>query len=232
LTVNSGSEILRSHTENINTSHMRTKTLLLTAALAAIGVTSSMAQVYSVNLVGYINKQIPAGFYMVANQLNNGTGNKVVDLIPNPPEGTIVYKFNPASGGYLTVAFLDGAYEGVTTMTLAPGEGAFIKSPSAHTATFVGEVVLSSATTVPSGFSVLSSVVPQAAKLDTIGFPAVEGDIIYNFNPVTGGYKVSSYLDGAWEGAYGGAPTPDIGESFFVKHTGAPSTWTRTFTVN
>jgi len=212
---------------------MRTKTLLLTAALAAIGVTSSMAQVYSVNLVGYINKQIPSGFAMIANQLNNGTGNKVADLIPNPPEGTIIYKFNPASGGYLLVSFVDGAYEGDdVNMTLAPGEGVFIKSPSAHTATFVGEVVLSSSTPIPTGFSVRSSVIPQSAPLDQLAFPAVEGDIVYNFNPATGGYKVSSFVDGAWEGDFGGAPTPAIGESFFIKHAGAATSWSRTFTVN
>ena len=50
---------------------MRTKTLLLTAALAAAGVVSSMAQVYSVNSVGYVNLTLPNGFSMIAN--------------PNPP---------------------------------------------------------------------------------------------------------------------------------------------------
>ena len=34
---------------------MRTKTLLLTAALTAAGALTSMAQVYSINIVGYIN---------------------------------------------------------------------------------------------------------------------------------------------------------------------------------
>src|SRR6478672_7317898 len=58
-----------SHTHRNKThSHMRTKTLLLTAALAAVGVSSSMAQVYSVNVVGYVNKSVPKGFYMLANQ--------------------------------------------------------------------------------------------------------------------------------------------------------------------
>ena len=57
LTATSSFEILRPHTEKHNTSHMRTKTLLLTAALAAAGAATSMAQstIYSVNAVGYAN---------------------------------------------------------------------------------------------------------------------------------------------------------------------------------
>jgi len=212
---------------------MRTKTLLLTAALAAVGVSSSMAQVYSVNVVGYINRAIPSGFTMIANQLNNAPDNKVTTVLPAPPEGTIVYKFNPATGGYQILSFLDGAYEGDDlNMTLNPGEGAFVKSPSAHNVTFVGEVTQGAAatTSIPTGFSVRSSSIPQSLPLNQLEFPASEGDIVYNFNPATGGYKVSSFLDGAWEGDFGGAPTPAIGESFFVKHAGAATTWTRTFT--
>jgi len=215
---------------------MRTKTLLLTAALAAIGVTSSMAQVYSVNLVGYINKQVPKGFYMVANQLNNGTGNKAVDLIPNPPNNTFVFKFNPSNGGYDTLNFVDGGWEGDDlNMTLNPGEGAFISSPTAHTITFVGEVQLTSAVQIPTGFSIRSSVIPQSAPIDTMGFPASNNDFVFQFNPANGGYIVNNYIDGGWEGDSGGvAPTPAIGESFFVSHPVAAGakTWSRTFTVN
>src|SRR5687767_2502685 len=126
---------------------MRTKTLLLTAALCAAGAATSMAQVYSVNMVGYINQPIPAGFSMVANQLNASPDNKVTTLLPAPPNNTAVYKFNKASGGYDTLQFL-GAWEGDDLdMTLNPGEGAFVFAPSAFSTTFVGEVALSS--TVP-----------------------------------------------------------------------------------
>src|SRR3954468_1352288 len=68
LTPASRFEILRPHTEIHNTSHMRTKTLLLTAALAAAGAASAMAQnVYSVNAVGYVNKSVVHGYSIVAN---------------------------------------------------------------------------------------------------------------------------------------------------------------------
>src|SRR5947207_10303632 len=66
LTLSGRFEILPAHTE-IQTSHMRTKTLLLTAALAAAGAASAMAQnVYSVNAVGYANVSVPSGFSMIA----------------------------------------------------------------------------------------------------------------------------------------------------------------------
>jgi hypothetical protein len=214
---------------------MRTKTLLLTAALSAAGIASSMAQVYSVNLVGYINKSLPQGFYLMANQLNNGSGNKVTELLPNPPDGTFVYKFN--GSGYTSIAFFDGAWEGSDlNMTAAPGEGAYIKSPTAHTVTFVGEVVLTSDVTISNGYSIASSVIPQSAPLDQLGFPAVEGDFLYFYNNTSGGYNSAAFFDGAWEGTgypgAPGAPVPDIAQSFFIKHSGAATHWTRTFTVN
>jgi len=210
---------------------MRTKTLLLTAALAAVGVSSSMAQVYSVNVVGYINKTVPKGFYMLANQLNASPDNKVATLIPNPPDGTYVFKFNPANGGYVQIDFADGAWEGDdVNMTLSPGEGVFIQSPTAHNVTFVGEVQLSSSLAIPSGFSIRSSVVPQSAPLDQLSYPPSEGDYVYLFNPANGGYIANDYADGAWEGDGGGvAPTPAIGEAFFISHPGAAKSWVRNF---
>lgn len=50
------------------------KTLLIAAAALAAGVISSQAQVYSQNVVGYVNQPIPAGGYqIVASQLINGS---------------------------------------------------------------------------------------------------------------------------------------------------------------
>ena len=53
---------------------MKTKTLLIAAATLAVGVISSQAQVYSQNIVGYINAPTLANkFTMCANQLITGT---------------------------------------------------------------------------------------------------------------------------------------------------------------
>jgi len=218
---------------------MRTKTLLLTAALTAAGVATSMAQaVYSVNMVGYINASVPTGFTMLANQLNASPDNKVVTLLPAPPEGTQVYKFNPVTGGYVFIQYVDGAWEGDDLdMTLSPGEGVFLSANTAFTATFVGEVQLTSAVPVAPGFSVVSSALPQSLPLSGappagLGFPVGEGDQVYQYNSATGGYTFNQFIDGAWEGDSGGAaPTPAISEAFFVNNAGASKSWARTFTV-
>ena len=85
---------LAAHTENIP-NKMRTKTLLLTAFVGALGFTAAQAQVYSVNAVGYVNKSIPAGFSIVANPLNNGE-NKVADVFGANPGALTVYRFGDA----------------------------------------------------------------------------------------------------------------------------------------
>jgi hypothetical protein len=245
LTHDIGFVILRSHTET-QISHMRTKTLLLTAALTAAGVATSMAQVYSVNMVGYINLSVPRGFSLIANQLNASPDNKVTTILPAPPEGTQIYKFDPTTGGYIFMQFIDGAWEGDSTETLlGPGEGAFINnvSASAFTATFVGEVALTTTLAVPAGFSMASSALPQSLPLTGapndgnpappvgLGYPVGEGDQVYQFDNTTGGYVFNQYIDGAWEGDSGGAaPTPAIGESFWVNAAGARS-WSRNFVV-
>jgi len=208
---------------------MRTKTLLLTAALVAAGAASSMAQVYSVNVVGYINKALPKGFYMLANQLDNKAGNKIVDLIPTPPDNTFVYKFKPSNGSFIIIDYLEGWEGDDLNMTLNPGEGVFISSPAAQSVTFVGEVVNSSSIPVIQGFNVYSSVVPQSAPIDTLGYVANDGDFVYQLK-ATGGFKVNDYLEG-WEGDDNGtAPTPAIGESFYIYNPNAAKAWTRTFT--
>jgi len=218
---------------------MRTKTLLLTAALTAAGVATSMAQVYSVNMVGYINASVPVGFTMLANQLNASPDNKVTTLFPAPPNNTAVFKFNRDTGGYNSIQYLGGAWEGDDLdMTLAPGEGCFISTDTAFTATFVGEVQLNSSLNILQGFQMISSVLPQSLPLDAappagLGFPIQNDDEVYQYNPASGGYIADSYLGGAWEGdSEGNAPTPDIAEAFFFnRRTAAAGTWTRNFSV-
>jgi hypothetical protein len=216
---------------------MRTKTLLLTAALAAAGAATSMAQVYSVNMVGYINCAVPAGFSMLANQLNASPDNKVTTILSSAPDQTQVYQYDPVSDTYALIQFIDGAWEGDNLdMTLSPGQGVFINSPSAFTQTFVGEVALTSSVGVAQGFSIVSSALPQSLPLDAappagLGFPVANGDQVYQYNPATSTYKLNQFIDGAWEGDDGGAaPTPAICEAFFV-NTGAAKSWNRTFSV-
>lgn len=208
---------------------MRTKTLAFAAALLAAGIASSVAQsnVYSLNIVGYVNKALPTGFSLIGNPLNNGA-NDINTVIPNVPEGTLLYKF--AGGAYTSPSEFYGVGLGWDpNVSLAPGEGAFIKVPTAATVTFVGEVATGSTTTpVPAGFSMKSSVVPQSGGLTTVlGFPGGEGDLVYFWNTAsqTFGSPFESYGALGWDPS---EPSPAVGEGFFVKKvTGAD--WIRNF---
>jgi hypothetical protein len=211
---------------------MRTKTLLLTAALSAAGLATSMAQsVFSVNAVGYVNVELPEGFSMIANPLV-AADNTVAALFANAglADGTVIYKFNSGTGSYDINAYDFGEFAN-PAMTLVPGEGAFVLIPAggASTVTFVGEVSQGSLShAVPAGFSIQSSEVPQSGQLDTIlGFPATDGDVVYRFSNATGNYAISAFDFGDWDNA----PVPAVGESFFVNKVAATD-WTRSFSVN
>jgi hypothetical protein len=211
---------------------MRTKTLLLTAALSAAGVATSMAQVYSVNMVGYINQSIPEGFSLVANHLNNSPDNRVITLFgTTPPEGTTVFKFNPDTDLFTLVRFAEGEWGGNIAMTLNPGEGAFINAPSAFTHTFVGEVALSSSVTVKPQFNIVSSALPQSLPLTAgLGFAPVEGDEVFRYNATTDLYTLTRFAEGEWQP---GEPTPNIGEAFWIRSAGTTDrSWNRTFSVS
>ena len=219
-----------------------------------------MAQtaVYSVNLVGYINKPIPQKLSMIANQLNASPNNKVttlfgtpvlVDLAVGVPGGLTINKFNGV--GYDQLVYdNENGWQGPPgpagiDMVLNPGGGAFIDNASgaALPVTFVGEVQLSSALTITPGQQVYSSVIPQSLPVTALGIPVPTVPVrtlnITRFNPAT-----QSYLPGySYELEQGGwlpeVPTPGIAESFFIDWADADQnnvhqgnlTWTRTFPV-
>src|SRR4051812_38861431 len=83
---------------------MRTKTAILTAALVAAGALSSMAQnVYSVNVVGYVNVTLNANkFTMVANPLN-ATDMTVGTMFPANTAGISLLKWG--GSGFLANSF-------------------------------------------------------------------------------------------------------------------------------
>src|SRR5205823_7441370 len=89
---------------------MRTKALLLAAAFAAAGVATSMAQVYSVNAVGYVNVTVDSGFNMVANPLtaaDNTVGNLFKNIQGTIPGGLKVFIFDPTTSQFDTAQWDD-----------------------------------------------------------------------------------------------------------------------------
>jgi hypothetical protein len=215
---------------------MRTKTLLLTAALLVAGAASSMAQVYSVNAVGYVNLSLPKGFTMINHQFVQPSY-KIKDVIPSAVGGTIVYKFNNPGGYDITIFDEFDLVWDKPDMNLNLGGGFFINPPAPMTLTFVGEVPQGTLNTpTPTGFNMVSSQVPQAGTATALGLVGDPGDILYQFSNV-GGYKIYIFdeFDLVWT-RNGVAEEPSLGvsEAFFLnKGPGSAHTaWTRTFTVN
>jgi hypothetical protein len=213
---------------------MRTKTLLLTAALSVAGIATSKAQaVYSVNAVGYVNTALLAGYNLISNPLDNKAtdGNKVKTLFASLAGGSQIFIFNSATGKYDTaqVDEFSGEITGTAAnFDLKPGDGAFVRVDAAATITFVGEVPAGQLSNpIPVGFSIKSSQVPQAGTATALGFPAADGDQIFVFNESTQKYATSTYEFGAWDTD----PTIDVGEAVFVR-TDAAKNWTRNFVIN
>jgi hypothetical protein len=200
---------------------MRTKTLLLSAALGALSSASLMAQVYSLNAVGYINVTCPPGFSTVANQLNNGTNyidilNAQILASPSTFLGDEVFKLSAPNGSYaiwqvgsrgvssgVPLTPVNGPAASVTTFN--PGEAIFFNNVQATniTLTFVGTVLTGSVTNVPAngltnpispGFNFVSSMVPVAGSVNaTLGINPTVGDQVFVYDLTTSAYDIFNY---------------------------------------
>lgn len=89
------------------------KTLLAAAAILAVGGLASQAQVYSQNVVGYVNLSVPSkGFSFVANQLVNGTDASQTNNDVEAVLTTGQYVSDPTGGGQCSTLYLwaNGGY--------------------------------------------------------------------------------------------------------------------------
>jgi hypothetical protein len=237
---------------------MRTKALLLSAALVAAGVASSMAQsnVYSLNIVGYVNVPIPMGFSIVNNPLDDGLGdgNVITNVITstNTPDQTLVYFFTPHTGFADNETYYAGFGWFPGTNHMGPGRGVFLFSPVATNITFVGQIAAGTYTNGLAGggggtFNMVGSIVPEALPLGvpglagTLGIPVTDQDIAYRYSVANfGGYDGVTYFttygwfDGDFPGGSGGStngPVLNVGEGIFLFSV-AGGNWVETFSVN
>jgi len=199
---------------------MRTKSLLLgAAALAASVATSMAANVYSVNVVGYVNLTVYPGFNMLANQLdvdgvdtvgtvlNGGTPTSGFDGLELLKFSNNNYSFDVWADNVNDVGFIgwyDNISDNPSTNTIPPGTGFFLFNPytSNCTVTIAGSVLQgTNTTTMRPGFTLAGVQVPQAITLDrtaTNNFPAIEGMeyLVFTNTGHGGGYAVGdTYAD-------------------------------------
>lgn len=219
---------------------MRTKTLLITAAIGAAAAVATNAQVYSVNTVGYINLDVAGGFNLLANQLEQGEGENTVDallsgaLLGAEANNAAVYKYSAATGYQVATFYTEaGEYEwDGGDMTLSPGEGFWLNNTADPlTVTLVGQVPEGTLTNpLTEGFNLVSSIVPQAGLVATdLGLPVANLDVVYTY---TGTYGIATYYEEGGESEWDPAePSVGVGQGFWVKK-GAAADWVREFSVS
>jgi len=233
---------------------MRTKTTLLGAAILAAGALSSMAQsnVYSLNVVGYVNLSLTGtGKYtLIANQLDSGN-NVFSNFFQSLPSGTQILKWNNGSASFVPasrIAFGNGwSPAGAATSTLNPGEACFVKtagtSPGA-TNTFVGNVPSLTATggttpvyaasytnSLPTGYTLIGVTAPASGAVTGLGLTNVPtGTQLLKWDPV--GQSYVPYSKTAFGiGWSPSVPSINVGDGFFIKPSSA-FVWTQNFNVN
>jgi len=202
---------------------MRTKALLLSAAIAACGTAFAQGTV-SKNIVGYVNKTVPKSpaLTLINNPLNNG-GNKVSEVIKTTGD-LLLYHY--IGGTFQTSEAIGGEWAGGENIVVEPGGGFFATSTGAAEVklTFVGEVAVGKSVSIPAGLSIRSSALPQAGTLQALEYPA-GNEVIFQF--VNGTYKSTETVEGEWVSDANVA----VGEAFWVLNNGAAKTWNRTFTI-
>jgi len=183
---------------------MRTKTVLLSALLGAIGSVSVMAQtnVYSLNAVGYINVTALPGFNIVTCPLIDGD-NTVGTIINNANSnytGSQVFFYSPATGyapadtaknvgpTFADTTNANGWAKGGTNVAL-PGTGFWFLNNSASpvTLTFVGTVPTGPYTNaLVAGFNLVGSVVPMSGDIASNTLSSLTnyniGDAVYTYD--------------------------------------------------
>jgi hypothetical protein len=203
---------------------MRTKTTLLSAVAMAAGLVSSVAQsnVYSVNIVGYVNATIPANqFALLANPLSAPT-NDVVNLGASLPNKSSIQIWNGT--GFTVAGKASGVWD--NNFLIPPGTGFFVKTPSTAgtiTNTFVGNVIVGPGQTntvaLPGGvFSLLGSPIPFAGDLNSSGPNTLNlGNSLPNKSSVQTwngtGFVVAGKASGVWDNNL----TIGVAQGFFVK---------------
>jgi hypothetical protein len=232
---------------------MRTKTILLGAAIVAAGALSSMAQsnVFSVNTVGYYTLSLSHGFQVVANQLDldgTGTNNTLLSTLgTNLPNGSKIFVFSGGAFSANTTWSLGtqkwiGTGTNAAALVMQPGQAFFLQIPAAAVLpvnlTIVGNVlgtngVTNTLTTAyPAGFSLVASKVPVAGGVSTgLGLTPNNGDFAYQFNPATQAYGTKRTYSAGTHVWVGGEPTNAVGGALMINGKLTTGAWVQNFII-
>jgi len=228
---------------------MRTKVLLCAAALAA-SLASSMAQnVYSLNVVGYVNVTLPSfSFTCVANPLDATLGgtqpgyNDITNLFQGVNGGSFIQTFNSGLNDYDNTSpnYSGRSSTWSSQLTMPPGLGVMYYNGGASdtVVTFVGQVEQGTYSVANLGafaFAMVGSPVPIGGDLTNsttyVGLAPAGGDLVqtFNNNPAVNDWNTAV----SWSGRSStwGGPMPVAPGQGFLYYSTTANAWTSNFTV-
>jgi hypothetical protein len=184
------------------------------------------AQVYSGNIVGYINTRFYTGDNLIANQLLSGNDTLTNLFQYQVPDGSTFTKWDASQNQYLPAStyHTDSGWDINYSLTL--GEGGLFHAAAAFTNTFVGSVWpgLKQNFTLPdfgqpainsSGLYLLSCLIPVGGTnmfYAVVGRDPHNGDSVTTLDPLTQLYSTTTFLNDTWDH---GTPGLIVGQSAF-----------------
>jgi len=198
-------------------------------AAVALGLISEMifcgtlhAQIFSSNIVGYINQPLYAGDNLIADQLSysNNTLNAVLNT--SVPEGATFTEWDSTAGQFLPTATYDTNSGWSINYSMSFGDGGLLHTPTTFTNTFFGSVWPGFPDTGPYvpplvtsyGLLLLSCYVPigPATFYDVVGRAPQDGESVTILNALTQISTTTTFVNGAWNN---GDPVLAVGQSAF-----------------
>jgi hypothetical protein len=180
---------------------------IVVVTLAGSFCLGAHAQVYSQDIVGYINLELYAGNNLLANQQYG------------VPEGSTFTEWNAATQQYLPASVYDATTGWSINYSWGYGQGGLFNSPTTFTNTFVGAVWPGydiSAPFVPplvanNGAQLLACYLPIAATYyDVMGRDPQNGDSVTTLDGPSQTSTTTFYDDGAWSN---GTPLLAVGQA-------------------
>jgi hypothetical protein len=221
---------------------MRTKTILLSGLLGALGSISVHAQnVYSLNAVGYINVTALPGFNIISCPLiasPDNTLNTVLNNTNGAYKKDQVWAWSPSSG-YLEELGSGVGWSAGGHTTLNPGQAVWFNNTASTniTITFVGTVPSTNTTTIaPAAFNLISTAIPASGDIVTNSLMlftnGVKKDQVWTWNPTNQTYNPDTIASAT--GWPGGDPVEMyVGGGFWYLNNQATNNyWVQSYSVN
>ena len=159
---------------------------------------------------------IHTGLNLIANQLDHGS-NTLDEIMPGVPDGCVLYKYENASGTWIQ-SFINGGLGWGMRITLNPGEGAFLWSPTNFTLNFTGHPhvpVLPVSIPIAACYLLSRQTNDLGSYESIVGSAPTAGATAYQWTGSN--YATATFSGSAWSPS---APVVAVGEALWIAPSG------------